>query len=51
MPPNILSATRVVLVIIPVIERPARAKWKSRTKYECALAVYREPAGPAIHRR
>ena len=41
MDPSILSATCGVLVIIPVIERPTSAEWKSQIKPDGALAVYR----------
>jgi hypothetical protein len=46
---NILSAICLVLVIIPVVERPASAKLKSRIKHDGALAVYRasRPSEPA----
>jgi hypothetical protein len=41
MAPNILSAICLVLAIIPVTERPASAKSKSRKKQDGVLAVYR----------
>jgi hypothetical protein len=46
---NILSAICLVLVIIPVVERPASAKLQSRIKHDAALAVHRasRPSEPA----
>ena len=50
MDPNILQALCVVLVIIPVIERPPNATWKTQMKHDGALAVYRQ-LNPATWRR